>query len=214
MSGAAPEGTPEHFWQAFYRERGQIWSGRPNELLVAEAADLAPGRALDLGCGEGGDALWLAERGWRVVAVDVAQIPLDRGARQAAEVGLADRVDWVRQDLGVGFPDGAFDLVTACYLHSPVELDRRRALRAGLAAVAPGGTAVVVSHAHGPRTGSQAAAHAHVHLPSPEEVLEELGLPADGWTVERCEEVERPFVDRDGHETTRADSVVRARRAA
>ncbi|WP_210491441.1 methyltransferase domain-containing protein [Patulibacter sp. SYSU D01012] len=209
MTGPTPAGSPARFWDDFYAARDEVWSGRANALLVEEAADLTPGWALDVGCGEGGDALWLAARGWRVTAVDVAQAALDRGARRAAEEGLADSVVWERHDLGASFPAGTYDLVSACYLHSPVALDRRRALRAAVAAVAPGGSVVVVSHAPTPD-----APHAGLALPTAEEVLADLGLPAAGWTVERCATVERTVTARDGRRVTRPDTVVRARREA
>ena len=99
------------------------------------------GRALDLGCGEGGDALWLAERGWHVVAVDISQTALDRAAADARARNVLDRIDFQRHDLSDTFPDGAFDLVSAQFLHSMVRLDRPRLLRMGAEAVSAGGTA-------------------------------------------------------------------------
>src|SRR6478609_9919899 len=84
-------------WDAKYRERdGAIWSGQPNGRLIAEVADLVPGRALDVGCGEGADALWLARRGWTVTAIDISDVAVAR-AREAAEVA-GETVDWVCGD--------------------------------------------------------------------------------------------------------------------
>src|SRR5918997_1941704 len=95
--GAAAQ-APE--WDARYRERdGAMWSGRPNGRLVAEVASLAPGRALDVGCGEGADAIWLAQRGWTVTGVDVSAVALERAAQHAVDAGVGDRIEWRRVDL-------------------------------------------------------------------------------------------------------------------
>ncbi len=199
------------FWEGFYREGRARWSGNPNGLLVEEVADLVPGTALDLGCGQGDDAIWLASRGWRVTAVDVSTTALARAAERAAAAGVADAITHERHDLAVDFPRGSFDLVSACYLHSPVALPREAILRAAAAAGAPGGTLLVVGHA-GPPAGSD---HAHdLHFPTPQEVLDDLALVPEEWTVARIAEVERPFTDRDGHPSTRPDNVLRVRRAA
>lgn len=137
------------FWDGMYRSRTAAWSGRPNPQLVFEATDLAPGTALDVGCGEGGDAVWLAERGWQVTAVDISATALDRARGHAAQAGpgAAGRITWVQADLvGGSVPDlGVYDLVTAQFMHLPAA--QRVALHARLAAVvAPGGTLLVVGH--------------------------------------------------------------------
>jgi SAM-dependent methyltransferase len=206
------------FWDDFYAADHRRWSGNANGLLVAEVADLPTGTALDLGCGEGGDAIWLAQRGWQVTAVDVAQAALDAGADHAAEAGVADRIRWERHDLDETFPAGSADLVTACYLHSPVELARDAILRAAAAAVSPGGTLVIIGHA-GPPSWTQrgdGAGHDHGHgmaFPSAADVLAGLDLDV-GWHVERCADVDQPMRDPDGAPATRPDSVVRVRRRA
>jgi SAM-dependent methyltransferase len=146
--------TPEMFEQPSWDERyggpGRIWSGRPNAVLAAEAAELEPGRAIDLGCGEGGDAIWLAEHGWQVTGVDFSEAGLTRAAAHAAERGVADRIDWRQADLRTWTADqggdaGLWDLVTSHFLHllddGMVEATRQMAR-----AVAPGGTLLVVGH--------------------------------------------------------------------
>ena len=136
----------EDFWDERYRSADQVWSGRPNATLVSEAAGLAPGRALDIGAGEGADAIWLAEHGWDVVAVDISSVALERGRRQAEAVRVADRITWVHTDvLADDLPAGPFDLVTSHYTHlaSP---ERTALFSRCFDAVAPGGTVLIVAH--------------------------------------------------------------------
>lgn len=138
--------TDRESYDELYRSAAALWSGRPNRQLVVEASALPPGSALDAGSGEGGDALWLAEQGWRVTAVDFSTVALERAAAQAATRGLGDRIEWVHADLGTWtLPEGRFDLVTAHYLHA-TWADRRALFRRLAAAVAPGGTFLVVGH--------------------------------------------------------------------
>jgi SAM-dependent methyltransferase len=131
----------QQFWDDLYRTKDQLWSGAPNGLLVTEATDLPPGQALDLGCGEGGDALWLAGRGWLVTAVDISRVALERAAAAAGDA----KVSWTHADLTAYLPPaGAFDLVISMYGAYPHTAER--AVQAMLAAVAPGGTLIVGGH--------------------------------------------------------------------
>ncbi|MFY4722774.1 class I SAM-dependent methyltransferase [Streptomyces sp. LaBMicrA B280] len=132
-------------WDQRYADRPQLWSGRPNGALVAEAAGLTPGRVLDVGCGEGADAVWLARAGWDVTALEVSGVALERAAGHARDAGLTVR--WVHAALTeAALPPASFDLVSAQYpalLRTP----GAAAERALLAAVAPGGVLLFVHHA-------------------------------------------------------------------
>ncbi|GAA3240692.1 class I SAM-dependent methyltransferase [Pseudonocardia petroleophila] len=142
-------------WDRRYADREQLWSGRPNGALVAELAGLAVGRVLDVGCGEGADAVWLARAGWDVTALEVSGVALERAAGHARDAGVT--VEWVHAGLAeADLPPASFDLVSAQYpalLRTP----DGAAERALLAAVAPGGVLLVVHHAgietHGADTG-------------------------------------------------------------
>ncbi|MFF4234265.1 MFS transporter [Actinomadura geliboluensis] len=202
--------TGQEFWDSRYAESDRIWSGNPNTVLVREVADLAPGTALDLGCGEGADAIWLARRGWRVTAVDVSGVAVERAARHARDEGVADRVDFQRRDLAESFPEGEFDLVSAQFLHSPTTMPRERVLRAAAAAVAPGGVLLVVGHAGPPPWDPDA--HPEVHLPTPDEVLASLELPDGAWEVLLSGEHERVQTAPDGRTMTRTDNALKIRR--
>lgn len=205
---AAP--TAEEHWDTRYGERDRVWSGKPNAVLVREAAGLPAGRALDLGCGEGADAIWLAEQGWQVTAADVSRIALQRGAEQAERAGVADRIDWQRHNLAESFPAGSFDLVSAQFLHSEVGLPREQVLRAAAAAVAPGGVLLIAGHS-GPPSWHEGAAR--VHFPTRQEVLDSLALP-QGWEVLVSEEYQREATGPDGQSGTRTDNVIKLRRTA
>jgi len=136
-------GAAETFWDELYGKKEQIWSGNPNAVLVRAITGITPGAALDLGCGEGADAIWLAQHGWSVTAVDVSQIALRRAQRHAESAGVSKNIEWQQCDLTVSFPDGLFDLVSAQFLHSPVDFPRERVLRAAADAVAPGGRLLI-----------------------------------------------------------------------
>ncbi|MDQ3630740.1 MAG: methyltransferase domain-containing protein [Actinomycetota bacterium] len=199
----------EEFWEDFYRDGRGAWSGKPNALLVDAVADLAPGTALDLGCGEGGDAIWLASRGWQVTAADIASAALALAAERATAAGVAEVIEWQRHDLAVSSPPGSFDLVTACFLHSPVPLPRDQILRSAAAAVAPGGTLLVVGHAGPPSW----ARHDHgIDFPTPQEVLDGLALPAARWALRRSDVVTRQVLGPDREPGTRTDNVLRVER--
>ncbi|MFI0480071.1 MFS transporter [Actinomadura sp. 9N215] len=201
----------QEYWDARYAEHDHLWSGEPNAMLVQEVTDLDPGTALDLGCGEGGDAIWLARRGWRVTATDISGVALDRAARHAADAGVADRVDFQQHDLGVSFPEGVYDLVSAAFLHFPKEgVPREPILRAAAAAVAPGGTLLILGHAGPPPWDPDA--YPSAELPTAAEVLASLRLPGDTWDVLYEGEHERVQTAPDGRTMTRTDSTLKVRR--
>ncbi|MDQ1427390.1 MAG: hypothetical protein QOK39_866 [Acidimicrobiaceae bacterium] len=132
-------------WDARYSEReGPMWSGRPNGRLVAEVAGLMPGEALDVGCGEGADAIWLARRGWTVTAVDISDVAIGRAREAAERAGVA--VEWVCGDIMLRpFPARSFDLVSMQYPALP-KAAGEAAVRTLLDTVRPGGLLVAVYH--------------------------------------------------------------------
>jgi SAM-dependent methyltransferase len=201
------------YWDDRYGTAERIWSGAPNAQLVAEVTDLPPGMALDAGCGEGGDAHWLAGRGWRVTALDVSEVALRRAAAHAP-ADAADRIRWQQADFTTWEPDGAvFDLVSAQFLHFPSALRKR--VYAGLAAaVAPGGTLLIVAHEPSElHTGSVGSSGAHDHEPDMFVTAEQLAAELDPAAWEVLVTDSRPRVAQvDDREVPISDAVLRARR--
>lgn len=194
------------FWDQRYAEMAQLWSGQPNGALVSETRGLRPGRALDVGCGEGADALWLAGHGWDVTALDVSQVALDRAAAQAKRVGA--KVRWRHTGLlEAALAPASFDLVSAQY-PALLRTDGHEAELALLSAVAPGGVLLVVHHP--PPSAEQA--HAHAFNPddyvSPGDVAAQLD---DTWRIE-VEETRPRHLSTGAGSGHSEDIVLRARR--
>ncbi len=194
-------------WNQRYAEREQLWSGRPNGALVAEVAGLTPGRVLDVGCGEGADAVWLARGGWDVTALEVSGVALERAAVHARDAGVSVR--WVHAGLvEAALAPASFDLVCALY-PALLRTDDAAAERALLAAVAPGGSLLLVHHdvTHAEHTHDCAFDPADYVFPSMV-----AALLTEAWQIEVDEQ--RPRIAPEGgagaHHVD--DVVLRARR--
>ncbi|GAA1805567.1 class I SAM-dependent methyltransferase [Agromyces neolithicus] len=196
-------------WEERYSGDQKMWSGNPNAQLVAEVSAMPPGTALDVGCGEGGDVIWLAQRGWQVTGADFSANGLARAARHADEAGVADRTDWLQVDARTFAAEGrSYDLVTTHFLHPPdggmVDVTRRLA-----EAVAPGGHLLVVGHA--PSEGSTHLSASH----RPAMFLAEDLLPGlpDDFEALVVEQRPRTMI-RDGVKIDIEDATLLARRSS
>ncbi|MFE7113656.1 class I SAM-dependent methyltransferase [Streptomyces sp. NPDC057575] len=200
------------FWDGVYAARPAASSPQPNARLTETVTGLPPGDALDLGCGDGGDTLWLARLGWHVTAVDISAVAVERLAALARAHGLGCRVTTVRHDLHKSFPPGGFDLVCAHYLHTPCDLDRATVLRSAAHALRPGGRLLVVGH------GSAAPwswnRDPDIRYPSPQEVAAGIDLAPQTWTVERADASGRTATGPDGRTAEVTDHVLLIRRTA
>jgi SAM-dependent methyltransferase len=201
----------EAAWDKRYRACAALWSGHPNPQLLAEASGLPAGRALDAGCGEGADAIWLAERGWVVTAVDISTVALDRGAAHASQLGteLAERITWQQADLFTWEPQPqSYDLVSAQFMQLPA--DKRTALFDRLGAgVATGGTLLIVGHSPADLNTTVARPPAELFFTAAQVAS---ALDPSLWTVQASEARLRDAHDPDGHPVTVYDEVVAARR--
>lgn len=209
-----PDVAPADFWEDRYAGAESVWSGRVNHTFAEVAATLTPGTALELGCGEGADAIWLAQQGWQVTGLDISPTAIHRASEAAEAAGLSpERVRFVAADLArwTGTGTGTYDLVTASFLHSPAELDRTAALRRAAGHVRSGGHLLVVSHA-APPPWADADAHEH-HFLAPSEEVDALELDPASWRVLIADIRTRPATGPDGREAALDDSVILLRRA-
>jgi SAM-dependent methyltransferase len=194
-------------WDQRYAGAELVCGAAPNRFLAAEVDGLTAGRALDLGCGEGRNAIWLAERGWQVTGVDFSQVGLDKARRQAAGRGV--EISLVHADLLDYQPaGGAYDLVVVLYLQLPA-VQRREVLGRAVAALAPGGTLLVIGHDRLNLTEGHGGPRDPEVLFTPADIEHEL----PGLRIERAERVLR-LLTVDGREVDAIDALVRARRPA
>jgi SAM-dependent methyltransferase len=204
-SSSIRPGFAREDWNERYARKELVWTAEPNRLFAAEVGGLEPGRALDVACGEGRNAVWLAEHGWRVTGVDFSDVAIAKAGELAASRGV--NVEWVVADVLDHEPGRRdFDLVAVLYLQLPRD-ELARALRTAAEAVAPGGTLFVLGHdttnlEHGHGGPKDASV-----LFTPEDVVAELG----DLVVERAKKVRRTVALEEG-EATAIDALVRAHR--
>lgn len=207
MTGADADARDEHRrrWDERHAARNPIEAVEPDPTLVEACGGMTPGRALDLGSGDGRNAVWLAQQGWRVTAVDFSSVAIERAAGRAATAGVV--IDWRRQDLLEWHPSGeTFDLVALVFIHLPAD-ERRMVYASAAAAVTPGGTLLVVAHDRSNLEAGVGGPQDPEVLFTPTEIVADL---PPGFVVDRAETVRRP------HDGGRGpiDAVIQARRPA
>ncbi|MCT1436513.1 class I SAM-dependent methyltransferase [Brachybacterium paraconglomeratum] len=203
-----PDLSPTEYWEQRYSGSERVWSGKVNATMASVVAELAPGTAIDLGCGEGGDVLWLAEQGWTAHGLDISATAVGRAREEAAARGL-DGASFEAVDLDAWEPEPAsVDLVTASFFQSNVALDRTAILRRAMTALRPGGRLVTVSHAAPPSWAKDHPAK----MVSVQDEAAQLGGHADEWEVEQADERPRAAVAPDGTPGEHLDAVLVLRR--
>jgi len=191
-------------WDRKYSATERLWSAKPNRFLVAEVADLKPGRALDLACGEGQNSRWLARLGWTVTGADFSEVAIARAREQAAQEHVD--IEFVVADLLDYEPEpNAFELVIVFYLQVPA-IERRRILDRAVSALGPGGTLLLVGHDLANMTEGVGGPQDPELLYTPDDIVAEL----TGLEIEKAERVLRDVADAD---RPAIDALVRARRA-
>jgi SAM-dependent methyltransferase len=197
--------TAEQVWEGIYRATSPDTSGRPGTILKRFVEGLAPGCALELGCGKGDDAVWLARQGWAVLAVDISATALGYATENAKRAGVAEHITFERHDLARTFPVGRFDLVTASFFHSPVLFPRAEVFQRAAATVTSGGHVLITDH------GSRAPwswSAPETRYPTPDETLASLQLTAAEWQPRHVEAIERLATGPDGQTATVIDNVL------
>jgi len=193
-------------WDERYGATELVWGAGPNRFLVDEVTGLKPGTALDVACGEGRNAIWLAQNGWQVVGVDFSAVGLKKARRLAVESGVT--VEWTQGDVTTWEPPNTYDLVVVMYLHLPGDI--RHSVFARMArSVAPGGTMLVVGHDMLNLSEGTGGPQNPAVLYGPEDVVGDIGSVL---TIERAERVRRPVSTSEG-EATAIDVLVRAHRS-
>ncbi|WP_104092442.1 bifunctional 2-polyprenyl-6-hydroxyphenol methylase/3-demethylubiquinol 3-O-methyltransferase UbiG [Arthrobacter sp. GMC3] len=202
----------ENYWNERYGQHGNIWSGNPNPQLLTETTNLPPGTALDVGCGEGADTVWLAGLGWQVTGVDISTVALDRAAAHASGLELPGSIAWEHHNLLEWAPrSAAFDLVSAQFMHLP-KTDRDPLFARLADAVAPGGTLLLVGHSpHDVEAGVHRDFGADLFYTAQQ--LAEV-LDASSWEIAVAEARPRTSAGHDGQTITIHDEVLRAVRRA
>lgn len=196
-------------WDARYAATDLVWTATPNRFVEAEFSDLPPGRALDLACGEGRNALWLAGRGWRVTAVDFSGVALAKGrhAAQSADDDRAQRIDWVEADLLAYQPEpGSYDAVLIAYLQLAAD-ERRQVLSRAATALAEGGIALVVAHDSANLADGVGGPQDPAVLYTVDDVRSDFLASGVSLTFDRAEQVLRPV---EGEPRPAIDVLVRA----
>lgn len=192
-------------WDERYRAKELVWGGQPNRWVVEETGDLPPGRALDLACGEGRNALWLAARGWRVRAVDFSAVALEKARTLAtADPDVASRVAWINADATTYTSTEPVDLALLCYLQLPAA-QRRAAVRAAAAALAPGGRLIVIGHDSTNLADGTGGPQDPAVLFTAADIAGDLD--STGLRIDRADAVARPV---DGAARPAIDALVRA----
>lgn len=197
--------SAQDFWDDLYRGANYQTRGLPSAMLERFATDRTQGRALDLGCAKGDDAVWLAQQGWDVVAVDIAQAALDIATANAAERGVSDRISFARHDLASSFPNGRFDLISAMFLQTPFDFPKRQVFARAYDQLASGGILLIVTH------GSSAPwswNKEENRYPTPEEDLVELGFVPSDNEVAFVDAVRRAAHGPNGQTAQVLDNVV------
>ena len=199
-----PDLSPTEYWEQRYSGSKRVWSGKVNATMASVVAELSPGTAIDLGCGEGGDVLWLAEQGWTALGLDISSTAVGRALEEAAVRGLGG-ASFEAADLDAWQPEpDSVDLVTASFFQSNVALDRTAILRRAMTALRPGGRLVTVSHAAPP---SWAKDHPATMVSVQEEAAQ-LVRSAKEWEVELAAERPRAATAPDGSAGEHLDAVL------
>lgn len=199
-------------WNEIYSEREQMWSGKPNASLVTLIGDRAPGSVLDLGCGEGGDVLWLAARGWQATGIDISDVAVGRARARAAAEGL--EASFIDADLTDWSTDQRFDLIVTSFLQSYADFDRLPLLAAALDLLKPGGELISVAHAGAPSFADPEDARKHkARMVKAAEEARALTQGRDDIEIVLAEEWIRDITSPEGEPATIPDAVMVLRRA-
>ena len=185
--------SKRQLWNDRYASKELIWSAGPNELFASEVSSLQPGKALDVACGEGRNAIWLAEEGWDVTAIDFSDVGVNKGNQIAEKRGVS--LTWIAEDVSTwNLTDEEYDLVAVLYLHTG-EAERKLWLPNVLDAVKPSGTFIYIGHDPGNIDHGVGGPQDPALLPSVDEITHAM----EAFQIEAAKVIERPVLDEPGH---------------
>ena len=197
--------TPQTFWDCVYAGKTKPSGGRPSFTLTHFIEGRPTGRALELGCARGDDAIWLAQQGWTVTGVDISEAALEAARLAASSAGVESSVHFERHDLSESFPQGSFDLVIAMFLQSPIPFGRTEALRRAAQAVETGGLLLLVTH------GSRAPwswSDPEIVFPTADAEMADLALDPTAWREVFVGSMPRTAFGPAGEQATILDTIV------
>jgi SAM-dependent methyltransferase len=200
-----PKMDPTEFWEQHYEKATSETSGRPTAVLEKFVTDRTPGAALELGCGKGDDAVWLAKNGWAVTAIDISATAMGYARANAVRNSVLEKITFDQRDLTTDFPTGSFALVTAQFLESPVVFARNSIINCASRLVAPGGLLLVTSHGSVPSWSWEKPDKCY---PEPKEALENLSLDLTEWTQICVDNLDRLAKGPNGEEGMVLDTVI------
>lgn len=200
--------SKRQMWNDRYADKDLVWSAGPNELFAREVQGLKPGKAMDVACGEGRNAIWLAEQDWDVTAIDFSDVAIEKGKQIAAKRGV--NVNWIAEDVSAWkLPEHEFDLVAVLYLHTTID-ERNQWLENVISSVKPSGTFVYIAHDPDNIENGVGGPQDPALLPTVAEITGAL----KGFVIENADVIERPVAGDPGHgkelEGIALDSFVRA----
>lgn len=200
--------SKRQMWNDRYADKDLVWSAGPNELFAREVKNLRPGKALDVACGEGRNAIWLAEQGWNVTAIDFSDVAIEKGRQIAARREV--NVNWIAEDVSSWqLPRHEFDLVAVLYLHTTID-EREQWLEKVISSIKPSGTFIYIAHDIDNIKNGVGGPQDPALLPTVAEITNGL----KGFSIENAGVIERPVARDPGHgkelEGIALDSFVRA----
>lgn len=197
--------SPIEFWEEVYANASPRTKGQPSAALARFASDRLPGHALELGCAKGDDAVWLANKGWTVVAVDISTTALSYAGANAQAHGVLGKIDFQQHDLTHSFPEGEFDLVSAMFLQTPFEFARETILKQAASSLKKGGLFLAVTHGSRP---SWSWDKSNTPFPLPQKRFQDLDLIPTHWRDVFVGNEERIATGPDGQEGSITDTIV------
>lgn len=197
--------SPHDFWEELYQSRSPDSSGNPSSILQKYVTGRPAGIALELGCGKGDDAVWLAKQNWQVTALDISPTALTYAKANAARNNVVDQITFEQHDLAKTFPDIACDLVTAMFLQTPLDFPQAKVLNRAASCLRPGGLLLIATHASVPPSTWNKP---DKKVPTARENFNDFNLEPSQWREIFVGLSERKTTAPDGSDGKHSDNII------